>query len=104
MVSWYGRLSFTMMRTLQLNRGLSSEFPDTVRLDPAETASPFSGDIICTNALTYRKSPGLTKEKDSKRIITNKRLVVELILYENKEKTCFRNLLYACIVNPIISK
>jgi hypothetical protein len=74
-----------MMRTLQLNWGLSSEFPDTVRLDPAGTASPFLGDTICTNALMYQKSPGLVKEKDSTRIITNKKLVVESILYENRE-------------------
>ena len=38
---------------LQLNWGLSSDVPDTVRLDPAGTASPLSGETIFTKALAY---------------------------------------------------
>ena len=55
---------------LQLNCALSSDVPDTVRLEPAGTGSPFEGDTIFTNALAKGKSPVVAVKDSTKAIIT----------------------------------
>jgi hypothetical protein len=52
-----------------LNCALSSDVPDTVRLEPTGTASPFEGDTIFTNALAYRMSPGLLIVRNNTRTV-----------------------------------